>query len=226
MVEAVGERLGLLARDGSGAPACRRSCRPPPSAGPRPCRSRELLVSSTTTEPEKMSSIADAVRVERLRDRERLLLPVHEVGAGGVAPAHVAPAGAVRVVLEEQVPRAVVVDQAVGVVHPVPLGREVQVWPVLLVVGGPVGVPVSSAVAGMGPSMPAASAAIASAAALAHHRDFVVIVCFALHCARHEPIVTSLSVNGGDATQCPVDNARGLRMPRGGPLRARRARLS
>ena len=50
-----------------------------------------------------------------------------------------------------------------------------------------VAAPVSSALAGMAPSMPAASAATATAAAVVRHRDFVVIVCFALHCASHEP---------------------------------------
>ena len=71
-----------------------------------------------------------------LRNGQRELLPVGQVGADGVAPGHVAPGVAGRVVLEEQVVPALVVDQSVGVVHPV-LGRgEVELGPVLLVVEG------------------------------------------------------------------------------------------
>ncbi|GAA4118026.1 hypothetical protein GCM10022415_16490 [Knoellia locipacati] len=59
------------------------------------------------------------------RDRHGLLVPVDEVTARRVAPGHVAPAVAERVVLEEQVVDALVEDEPVGVVHPVLRGAEV-----------------------------------------------------------------------------------------------------
>ena len=58
------------------------------------------------------------------RDGDGLVLPVHEVGAGAVSPRHVAPRGAVRVVLEIEVPGAIKVEHTVGVVHP-SVGRRV-----------------------------------------------------------------------------------------------------
>ena len=131
VVEAVGERLGLLS--GVGRVRLRVGARVDRDHG-RVLGRAESGAVGLVDHDRAGEDVLDRTPlvVERLGDRERLLLPVHEVGAGGVAPAHVAPAGAVRVVLEEQVPGAVVVDQAVGVVHPVPLGREVQVRPVLL----------------------------------------------------------------------------------------------
>ncbi len=63
----------------------------------------------------------------RVRGRlhgERLLGPLHEVGARRVAPGHVAPVAPVRVVLVVEVVGPVVEDEPVGVVHPV-LGRRV-----------------------------------------------------------------------------------------------------
>ena len=54
------------------------------------------------------------------------LLPVHQVAADGVAPVHVAPFPAVRIVLVEQVILAVVEDEAVGVVVPAASRREVE----------------------------------------------------------------------------------------------------
>ena len=59
-------------------------------------------------------------------DGVRLVRPVDEVGGGAVSPRHVAPRGAVRVVLEIEVPLAVEVEHAVGVVHP-PVGGRVVV---------------------------------------------------------------------------------------------------
>ena len=53
------------------------------------------------------------------------LLPVEEVLADGVAPMHVAPLGTVGIVLEVEVILTVLVDHAVGVVHPTVGGREV-----------------------------------------------------------------------------------------------------
>ena len=73
---------------------------------------------------------AELVRVEL----HRPLPPVQHVAAGRVAPVHVAPVGAVRVVLVEQVIGAVVVDQAVGVVQPAAPRREVELRSQRLVV--------------------------------------------------------------------------------------------
>ena len=47
------------------------------------------------------------------------VLPVEHVGADGVVPAHVSPGGGEGVVLKEHMVAAVVVDGAVGVVHPI-----------------------------------------------------------------------------------------------------------
>ena len=65
------------------------------------------------------------VRVCVLRDRERLLGPVQQVGAGCVSPTHVAPRVSVGVVLIEQVIHPLVEHQAVGIVHPILGGEEV-----------------------------------------------------------------------------------------------------
>src|SRR3712207_2338088 len=51
------------------------------------------------------------------------VLPMNEVLGGGVCPVHILPHGAVRVVLEVQMPRSVLVEHAVGVVHPAIEGR-------------------------------------------------------------------------------------------------------
>ena len=44
--------------------------------------------------------------------------PVHQVGAGGVAPRHVLPRRSEGVVLVIEIPHAVLVEQSVGIVHP------------------------------------------------------------------------------------------------------------
>ena len=53
-------------------------------------------------------------------------LPVDEIAAHGMAPVHVAPGPAVGIVLEEEVPFALVEHAAVGVVVPAAAGREVK----------------------------------------------------------------------------------------------------
>ena len=73
------------------------------------------------------------------RESHGLFRPVHEVGRGGVAPRHVAPVVALRVILVEEVVSAVDVDHSVRVIHPVLGGGEVYLRAVLLgtaVVGG------------------------------------------------------------------------------------------
>ena len=59
-------------------------------------------------------------------ERHGQFLPVDEVAADGVAPTHVAPGVAERVVLVEEVVFAVEPDQAVGVVGPVLARREME----------------------------------------------------------------------------------------------------
>jgi hypothetical protein len=56
------------------------------------------------------------------------VLPPEEIPAHRVAPAHVTPLVAERIVLVEQMPLPIVEHHAVGVVHPVPLGSEVEAW--------------------------------------------------------------------------------------------------
>lgn len=58
-------------------------------------------------------------------DGDGKVFPVDEVAAAGVAPVHVAPEGAVGVVLVEEVVPAAVEDGAIGVVAPVGRGMEV-----------------------------------------------------------------------------------------------------
>ena len=65
------------------------------------------------------------VRVGVLRDGQRLLGPVQQVGAGCVSPTHVAPRVSLGVVLVVQVIDPLVEHQAVGVVHPI-LGGAVM----------------------------------------------------------------------------------------------------
>ena len=66
---------------------------------------------------------------------DRQVLPVQQVGADGVAPAHMAPLLAQRVVLVEQVVLALVEDEPVRVVHEVARWREVELRPQWLVIG-------------------------------------------------------------------------------------------
>ena len=64
----------------------------------------------------------------------RQLLPMEQIGADCVAPAHVSPLVSKGVVLEEEVILALEVDEAVWVVRPVFSGREVHLRAVGLVV--------------------------------------------------------------------------------------------
>lgn len=75
---------------------------------------------STTAEPGKHR--AGLVKVERLTH----FLPSHEVGAHRMAPMHVAPIPAIRIVLEKQVILAAIEDEAVRIVGPAPFGRKVE----------------------------------------------------------------------------------------------------
>jgi hypothetical protein len=54
------------------------------------------------------------------------MAPVNHVVADGVIPVHVAPDGGVGIVLEEHVVFAAPEDGAVGVVHPIFGGEEVE----------------------------------------------------------------------------------------------------
>src|SRR3954453_12256964 len=60
---------------------------------------------------------------------------MHEITAHGVPPGHMAPRVPERVVLVEEVILAPVVDEPVGIVHPVLRRREVELRPVELLVG-------------------------------------------------------------------------------------------
>ncbi len=51
---------------------------------------------------------------------------MQHVVTDGVAPTHVPPLGALRIVLVEEVVFALVVDEAVGIVHKILGGREVK----------------------------------------------------------------------------------------------------
>ena len=73
------------------------------------------------------------------RQGDREVLPVHEVAADGVAPVHGPPDGFLGVVLIEEVVLPVVIHHAVGVVHPVFGGREVDLRAVHFVEGQGVG---------------------------------------------------------------------------------------
>ena len=62
------------------------------------------------------------------------LRPMDQVRADRMAPGHVAPVDSRRVVLEEHVVLAVVVDQPVGIVVPVLLGREMELGTIGLLI--------------------------------------------------------------------------------------------
>jgi len=62
----------------------------------------------------------------RRRQRDRLVAPMHQVGAARVAPVDVAPLRGVRVVLVVEVVATGVEAQAVGIVDPVRRGGEVK----------------------------------------------------------------------------------------------------
>ena len=69
---------------------------------------------------------ACALRLKARRQGDGLRAPVGEVGARGVPPVHGAPLRSKGVQLEERVPAAVVVAQAVGVVDPAAGGGHVE----------------------------------------------------------------------------------------------------
>lgn len=66
--------------------------------------------------------------------RDRLLLPMHQVGTGGMAPVHRVPLESVRVVLVVEVVETVVVQGRVDVVHPSAARAEVVLAAVVLLV--------------------------------------------------------------------------------------------
>src|SRR6185369_11290585 len=85
-------------------------------------RGRDAVVVDDAAAP-----AAVGVELARARsERDRLLLPVHEVRRAHVPPADRAVDRAGRVVLEEHVVAAVDITTPVRVVHPPPLGPSVQ----------------------------------------------------------------------------------------------------
>ena len=68
------------------------------------------------------------------------MLPVYQVFAHGVSPVHIAPLTAIGIVLEVEVVLAVLIDHAVGVVHPAVEGSEVVRGTVVVGIGGIEGV--------------------------------------------------------------------------------------
>ena len=112
LVRGVGQGLGLVAAD----------------VGPRPHRDHGRVV--WAAQAGGVLGVDDRRSGEHpvlrgVRDRHPQLLPVDQVLGDGVAPGHVAPVRALGVVLVEHVVLAVVVDESVGVVHPVLLGGVV-----------------------------------------------------------------------------------------------------
>lgn len=61
---------------------------------------------------------------------------MHEVGTDGVAPTHVAPFVAERIVLEEEMVFAFEIDEPIRIVGPVPARREMKLRPERLIVSG------------------------------------------------------------------------------------------
>ena len=106
LVRGVGQGLGLIAAD----------------VGPRPHRDHGRVVRAA--QAGGVLGVDDRRAGEHpvlggVRDRHVQLLPVDEVLGDRVAPGHVAPVRALGVVLVEHVVLAGVVDEPVGVVHPV-----------------------------------------------------------------------------------------------------------
>ena len=52
------------------------------------------------------------------------MLPVNEIGAGGVRPIHISPHRGLRVVLMKHVIAATEIDRTIGIVHPVVRGKQ------------------------------------------------------------------------------------------------------
>ena len=71
-----------------------------------------VLSVSTTAEPLKIVPNASGAMATGE------MLPVYEVFADSMSPAHISPFGAVRVVLVEKVVFAIIVYHSIGVVHP------------------------------------------------------------------------------------------------------------
>ena len=106
LVRGVGQGLGLVAAD----------------VGPRPHRDHGRVVRAA--QAGGVLGVDDGRAREHpvlggVRDCHAQLLPVDQVLGDGVPPGHVAPVRAFGVVLVEHVVLAVVVDEPVGVVHPV-----------------------------------------------------------------------------------------------------------
>ena len=123
--------------DATCAPSRRSSRAPAPAARrrPRSCTRRRAadctVGTGTGAEARRVPMVDDHRPREDLlpraiRQRDRVLGPVQQVGARGVTPAHVAPVGALGVVLEEEVAEPVVEHQPVGVIHPVAWRGEVE----------------------------------------------------------------------------------------------------
>ncbi len=130
-VLAVGQRQGLRVQAGEHRHH-RRLAGPPEAAG-------VLQVHHRAAGEEHLGHVARSILLGLQRDRQ--LVPAQQVTADGVAPGHVAPLVAVRVVLVEEVVLAVVVDEPVRVVHPVLGRRELELRAVgLAEVGRRVGI--------------------------------------------------------------------------------------
>src|SRR4051812_37759857 len=56
------------------------------------------------------------------------MLPVHQVSTDGMAPTHVAPFFVKRIILVKQEVFALIEDQSVGIVHPIFLRGEMELW--------------------------------------------------------------------------------------------------
>ena len=67
-------------------------------------------------------------------NRREQLVPVDQVLADGVTPGHISPDDMKRVVLEEQMPLAAVVDHSVRIIIPALPRREVELGTILLVI--------------------------------------------------------------------------------------------
>src|ERR1700722_4512465 len=66
--------------------------------------------------------------------RQGQRFPVHKIGADRMSPAHVSPFFAERVVLRKEGVLASVIDRAIGIIHPIPCRREVELRTIVLVI--------------------------------------------------------------------------------------------
>ena len=68
-------------------------------------------------------------------DSDRLMIPMHQIGGGGMSPSHILPFGAVGIILIIEMPAAILIEHSVGIIHPSVERSMMKGGAILLAVG-------------------------------------------------------------------------------------------